>query len=187
MLVDLQFNISLTKCRVEIIYLLLVCGFDCYNSASFCFSYQYYVNCGHTNEMKMWASQLSNYKLSLKNVFGASTGFEPVASALALQCSTNWAMKTNMLGAGQFIELFYWVIYRTRERNETYQYYVNCGHTNEIKMWSSQLCFISFCMSKESETLDALLWFNLSSYNMTVEQTSLVYHNIIQYQCSVHF
>ena len=24
-------------------------------------------------------------------------------------------------------------ICRTRERNETYEYYVNCGHTNEIK------------------------------------------------------
>ena len=47
---------------------------------------------------------LSNRKLSPKNVFGASTGFEPVASALALQCSTNWAMKTHTLGAGQFIE-----------------------------------------------------------------------------------
>ena len=32
---------------------------------------------------------LSNRKLSLKNVFGPSTGLEPVASALALQCSTN--------------------------------------------------------------------------------------------------
>ena len=32
---------------------------------------------------------LSNRKLSLKNVFGASSGFERMASALALQCSTN--------------------------------------------------------------------------------------------------
>ena len=31
----------------------------------------------------------------VKNVFGASTGFEPMASALALQCCTNWAKKTN--------------------------------------------------------------------------------------------
>ena len=29
-------------------------------------------------------------------------------------------------------------IHRTRERNETYEYYVNCGHTNEIKKWTSQ-------------------------------------------------
>ena len=48
--------------------------------------------------------ELSNRKLSPKNVFGASRGFEPMASALTLQCSTNWAMKTHTLGAGQFIE-----------------------------------------------------------------------------------
>ena len=50
------------------------------------------------------ACDLSNRKVSPKNVFGASTGFEPMASALALQCSTTWAMKTHTLGAGQFIE-----------------------------------------------------------------------------------
>ena len=32
----------------------------------------------------------------------------------------------------------YW-IHRTRERNETYEYYVGCGRTNEMKIWSSQL------------------------------------------------
>ena len=31
--------------------------------------------------------ELSNRKLSPKNVFRVSTGFEPMASALALQCS----------------------------------------------------------------------------------------------------
>ena len=41
-------------------------------------------------------------------------GFEPMASALALQCSTNWAMKTHMLEADQFIEFN-----STRDRNET--------------------------------------------------------------------
>ena len=33
---------------------------------------------------------------------------------LALQCSTNWAMKTDMLGADQFIELIF-----TRDRKFT--------------------------------------------------------------------
>ena len=59
-------------------------------------------------DMKVWSSQLclrfKQSKLSLKNVFGASTGFEPMASPLALQCSNNWAMKTHTLGAGQFVE-----------------------------------------------------------------------------------
>ena len=40
------------------------------------------------------------YKLAWKN-FGTSTGFEPMASALALQYSTNFAM-THTLGASQF-------------------------------------------------------------------------------------
>ena len=49
-------------------------------------------------EMKVCSSQLSP-----KNVFWASMGFEGMASALALQCSTNWAMKTHTLGAGHGI------------------------------------------------------------------------------------
>ena len=44
--------------------------------------------------------------------FGTSTGFEPMTSVLALQCSTNWAMKTHALGEGQFVEFNL-----TRERN----------------------------------------------------------------------
>ena len=58
--------------------------------------------------MKMWSSQwLLQFKLlqiNPKSVFGTSTGFEPMASALALQFSTIWAMKTHTLGAGQFVE-----------------------------------------------------------------------------------
>ena len=68
--------------------------------------YQYYVNCRHTNEMKTWSWKLwlrfKQLQIKAKNFLGASTGFEPVASALALQCSTNCAMKTHTLGAGQF-------------------------------------------------------------------------------------
>ena len=55
---------------------------------------------------------LSNCKFKPEKNFWASTGFEPMASALALQCSTNWAMKTHILGAGQFIEFIL-----TRDRN----------------------------------------------------------------------
>ena len=46
---------------------------------------------------------VSNCTLTRRN-FGTSTGFEPMTSALVLQCSTNWAMKTYTLGAGQFVE-----------------------------------------------------------------------------------
>ena len=56
--------------------------------------------------MKVWLSQLwlrfKESQLTPNNFFGAATGFERMASALALQCSTNWAMKTHTLGAGHF-------------------------------------------------------------------------------------
>ena len=51
-----------------------------------------------------------------------------MASALALQCSTNRAMKTHKLGAGQFIEFIVPV------KGMKHEYYVNWGHTNEMKM-----------------------------------------------------
>ena len=81
--------------------------------------------------MKVWSSQL--WLWFKQNVFGASMGFEPMASALALQCSNNWAMKTHTLGAGQFVESIVPV------KRMKHEYYVNCGHTNEMKVWSSQL------------------------------------------------
>ena len=37
-----------------------------------------------------------------KKFFRASTGFEPMASSLAMQFSTNWAMQPQMLGTDQF-------------------------------------------------------------------------------------
>ena len=96
------------------------------------------MNCGHKNEMKVWSSQLSlrfkQSQLSPKNVFGASTGFGPMASALVLQCSTNWATKTHTLGAGQFVEFIAPV------KGMKHEHYVNCGHTNEMKVWSLQFC-----------------------------------------------
>ena len=70
-----------------------------------------------------------------KNTFRASTGFKRMASALALRCSTNWVMKTHMLAADQFIEFVF-----TRDRNDTWnEVNLNCGNTDEIEMWSSEL------------------------------------------------
>ena len=60
-----------------------------------------------------------------------------MASALALQCSPSWAMKTHIVEAGQFIEFINpWKEWDT-EWND-----VNCGNTNKISMWPSQ--FTSF-------------------------------------------
>ena len=49
--------------------------------------------CDHRSESQF--KQLRNSPK--KKIFGASTGFEPAASALALQRSPSWAMKTHTL------------------------------------------------------------------------------------------
>ena len=96
------------------------------------------VNGGNANEMNIWKSQLnrnlSNCEVARKKFFGASTGFEPVASAFALQCSPSWAMKTHTLEAGQFIEF----INPWNEWNNEWND-VNGGNTNEINISKSQL------------------------------------------------
>ena len=61
-------------------------------------------HCSFWNEDACCDCDLSDRKISPKSVFGTSTWFEPMASTLTLQCSTNWAMKTHTLGAGKFIE-----------------------------------------------------------------------------------
>ena len=91
-----------------------------------------------SNEMNMWPLQLnrnlSNCEVGRKKFFGASTGFEPVASVFTPQCSTSWAMKTHTLEAGQFIEFINpWKEWNT-EWND-----VNCRNTNEMNKWPSQL------------------------------------------------
>ena len=49
-----------------------------------------------------------------------------MASALALQHSNNWAMKTHTLGAGQFVQFIL-----TCKMNETWSDNdVDCGNTN---------------------------------------------------------
>ena len=69
--------------------------------------------------------------------FSVSTGFEAMASALALQYSTNWAMKNHMLEADQCIEF---MIIFTRNRNETRnEIDLNCGDTDEVEVPPSQL------------------------------------------------
>ena len=85
---------------------------------------------------------LNNRKVSPKHVFGASTRFEHMASALALQCSANWATKTHTFGAGQFIEF----MLRTRERNETHVKDIWVKH-----MWN--ICFIPF-----TGTMNSINW-----------------------------
>ena len=49
-------------------------------------------------------------------------GFEPMASVLALQCSTSWAMKTHTLGAG--------VSSSVPVKGMKHEDDVSCGNTN---------------------------------------------------------
>ena len=89
-----------------------------------------------------------------KKFFGASTGFELVASAFTLQCSTSWAMKTHTLEAGQFIEFINpWKDWNT-EWND-----VNCRNTNEMNMWPSQLnSNLSTCEVARKKEFSGLQW-----------------------------
>ena len=56
----------------------------------------------------------SNRKLTQKN-FRTSMELDSMASASTLQCSTNWAMATHTLEAGQFVDFIL-----THEWNKTY-------------------------------------------------------------------
>ena len=69
-------------------------------------------NGGNTDEIEMWSSQFQwQFKqlqvLARKKSFQGFNGIRTMASALALQCSTNWAMKTHMLGADAFMQFIF--------------------------------------------------------------------------------
>ena len=56
---------------------------------------------------------LSNCLMNLKNS-GDSTGFEPMTSAMPVQCSNQLSYEVTQLRAGQFVGLMF-----SRERNVT--------------------------------------------------------------------
>ena len=63
--------------------------------------------CSIWNEGVIIAVVFAIYVIAIKpkkKVFGASTGFKSMTSALVLEWSTDWAMMTHTLGAGQFVE-----------------------------------------------------------------------------------
>ena len=59
---------------------------------------------------------LSNCLVNLKNS-GDSTGFEPMTSAMLVQCSNQLSYEVTQLRAGQFVGLTF-----SRERNVVYNY-----------------------------------------------------------------
>ena len=90
----------------------------------------YYMKCGVWNQMKIWSSHsldnLSNCLMNLKNS-GDSTGFEPMTSAMPVQCSNQLSYEVTQLRAGQFVGLMF-----SRERNVVWKKcYMKCGAWNQ--------------------------------------------------------
>ena len=98
-------------------------------------TYEYYVNCGHTNEMKMWSSQLwLRFKQSQSKPQKCFRLFNRIRTHCLCVCVAvlhQLSYEHPYVGSRPT----YW-IHCTHERNETCEYYVNCRHTNEMKMWS---------------------------------------------------
>ena len=74
-----------------------------------------YMKCGVWNQMKIWPSHLldnlNNCLMNLKSS-GDSTVFEPMTSAMPVQCSNQPSYEVTQLRAGQFVGLMF-----SRERN----------------------------------------------------------------------
>ena len=88
--------------------------------------------------MKIWSSHLldnlSNCLMNLKNS-GDSTGFEPMTSAMPVQCSDQLSYEVTQLRAGQFVGFMF-----SRERNVVWKMCsTKCGVWNQMKIWSSHL------------------------------------------------
>ena len=88
--------------------------------------------------MKIWSSHLldnlSNCLMNLKNS-DDSTGFEPMTSAMPVQCSNQMSYEVTQWKAGQIFGLMF-----SRERNVIWKKcYMQCGVWNQMKIWSSHL------------------------------------------------
>ena len=120
-----------------------------------------YMKCGVWNQLKIWSSHLldnlSNCLMNLKNS-GDSTGFEPMTSAMPVQCSNQLSYEVTQLRAGQFVGLMF-----SRERNVVWKKcYMKCGVWNQLKIWSSHLlanlsnCLMNLKNSGDSTGLDPM-------------------------------
>ena len=89
-----------------------------------------------TDQMKIWSSHLldnlSNCLMNLKNS-GDSTGFEPMSSAMPVQCSNQLSYEVTQLRAGQFVGFMF-----SRERNV---------------VWKIHLTFLSVSLNDVPTTL----------------------------------
>ena len=106
-----------------------------------------YMKCGVWNQLKIWSSHLldnlSNCLMNLKNS-GDSTGFEPMTSAMPVQCSNQLSYKVTQLRAGQFVGLMF-----SRKRNVVWKKcYMKCCIWNQVKV-----CYIPRTWKHEPNNL----------------------------------
>ena len=105
----------------------------------FLFFLNFYMKCSVWNQMEIWSSHLldnlsNNCLMNLKNS-GDSMGFEPMTSAMPLQCSNQLSYEVPQLRAGQFVGLMF-----SHERNVVWKkFYMKCGVWNQMKIWTSHL------------------------------------------------
>ena len=89
-----------------------------------------YMKFGVWNEMNIRSSllldNLSNCLMNLKNS-GDSTGFEPMTSAMPVQCSNQLSYEVTQLRAGQFVGLMF-----SRERIVVWKKCLNCPASARI-------------------------------------------------------
>ena len=91
-----------------------------FSSKGKCFWKKCYIQCGVWNQMKIWSSHLldnlSNCLMNLKNS-GDSTGFEPMTSAMPVQCSNQLSYEVTQWRPGQFFGSCFPVKGMSYERN----------------------------------------------------------------------
>ena len=91
------------------------------------------MKCGVWNQMKIWSSHLlDNFKQlshEPENFSGDSTGFEPMTSAMPVQCSNQLSYEVTQLRAGQFV----WLMFSLKKewRMKEMRYEVWCLKSNE--------------------------------------------------------
>ena len=89
--------------------------------------------------------------MNLKNS-GDSTGFEPMTTAMPVQCSNQLSYEVTQMRAGQFVGLMF-----SRQRNVVWKIcYMKCGVWNQMKIWSSHLLDnLSNCLMKLKNSGDS--------------------------------
>ena len=93
-------------------------------------------------------------------------GFEPVTSWLLVWCSTNWAMKLLMLGAGQFIVGSYVPVKEMSVNDIWNKSYIKLWkwNENEEMIIAGRFAYKSFRLQVDSPTLTSIRLHDLSCF-----------------------